>query len=53
MNRSVGQREIEGDLFTQVDKTVDFLLTKYLKATISYEGIQRVNRPGSFGDRFS
>ena len=34
--------EIHGDLFTQVDKTMDLLLTKYLKATISYEGVQRV-----------
>ena len=36
------QDEVHGDLFTQVDKTVDFLRTKYLKAMISYEGIQRV-----------
>lgn len=34
--------EIHGDLFTQVDKTMDLLLTKYLHAAISYEGIQRV-----------
>ena len=34
--------EIHGDLFTQVDKTIDLLLTKYLKAMISYEGVQRV-----------
>ena len=34
--------EIHGDLFTQVSKTMDLLLTKYLKAMISYEGIQRV-----------
>lgn len=34
--------EIHGDLFTQVDQTMDLLLTKYLKAMISYEGIQRV-----------
>lgn len=33
--------EIHGDLFTQVDKTVDLLLTKYLKAGISYHGLQR------------
>ncbi len=36
------QDEIHGDLFTQVDRTMDLLLTKYLKAMISYEGIQRV-----------
>ena len=34
--------EIHGDLFTQVDKTMDLLLTKYMKAGISYEGVQRV-----------
>ncbi len=34
--------EIHGDLFSQVDKTIDVLTTKYLKAAISYEGIQRV-----------
>lgn len=36
--------EIHGDLFTQVDKTMDLLLTKYLKASIRYEGIQRLER---------
>lgn len=34
--------EVCGDLFTQVSKTMDLLMTKYLKALISYEGIQRV-----------
>jgi ATP-dependent DNA helicase RecG len=34
--------EIHGDLFTQVTKTIDLLLTKYLKAAITYQGIQRV-----------
>ena len=34
--------EVHGDLFTQADKTMDLLLTKYLKASISYQGIQRV-----------
>lgn len=34
--------EVQGELFTQVDKTMELLLTKYLKAGISYEGIQRV-----------
>jgi ATP-dependent DNA helicase RecG len=34
--------EVHGDLFTQVSKTLELLLTKYLKAAISYEGIQRV-----------
>ena len=35
---------IHGDLFTQVAKTVDLLLTKYLKAAITYQGIQRIER---------
>jgi len=34
--------EVCGPLFTQVSKTMDLLLTKYLKAGISYEGIHRV-----------
>lgn len=34
--------EIHGDLFTQVEKTMDLLLTKYLKAGISYRGLQRI-----------
>ncbi len=34
--------EIHGDLFNQVERTVDLLLTKYLRAGISYEGIQRI-----------
>ncbi len=34
--------EIHGDLFTQADKTIDLLLTKYLKASISYEGVHRI-----------
>ena len=36
--------EIQGDLFTQVDKTMQLLLTKYLKAFISYKGLYRVER---------
>jgi ATP-dependent DNA helicase RecG len=36
------QDEVHGDLFTQVNETVGRLLIKYLKARISYEGIQRV-----------
>ena len=34
--------EVEGDLFHQAKTTMDLLLTKYLKAVISYEGIVRV-----------
>lgn len=36
------QDEIHGNLFNQVEKTIDLLFTKYIKALISYEGIQRV-----------
>lgn len=36
------QDEIHGNLFDQVDKTLDLLRTKYLKAQISYDGLQRV-----------
>lgn len=36
--------EITGSLFTQVDRTIDLLQTKYLKAAIRYEGIQRIER---------
>jgi len=38
----VFQDEIHGNLFEQIEKTMDFLLTKYTKALISYEGISRV-----------
>jgi len=34
--------EITGDVFSQPGKTLDLLLTKYLKAGISYEGLQRI-----------
>jgi ATP-dependent DNA helicase RecG len=36
------QDEIHGYLFEQVEKTMDLLLTKYLKATISYKGLNRI-----------
>ena len=35
---------IQGDLFTQVAKTIDLIRTKYLKAAITYQGIQRIER---------
>jgi ATP-dependent DNA helicase RecG len=38
------QDVIEGNLFHQVEKTMDLLLTKYMKALISYEGISRIER---------
>ena len=34
--------EVRGDLFSQVRRTMELLLTKYLKAAISYRGIQRI-----------
>jgi ATP-dependent DNA helicase RecG len=34
--------EIAGDLFLQVQQTLDLLFTKYLKAAVTYEGIVRV-----------
>ncbi len=36
--------EVNGDLFAQVQQTQDLLLTKYLKAAVTYEGIVRVER---------
>ncbi len=38
------QDAIHGNLFTQIDKTLDLLLTKYLRAGISYTGSQRFER---------
>ena len=38
----VYQDVIEGNLFEQVDKTIELIFTKYLKALITYEGVQRV-----------
>lgn len=35
---------IQGDLFTQVAKTIDLVRTKYLRAAITYQGIQRIER---------
>ncbi|HAT76252.1 MAG TPA: transcriptional regulator [Flavobacterium sp.] len=36
------QDEAHGNLFEQIEKTMDLLFTKYFKALISYEGISRV-----------
>lgn len=38
----VFQDVIEGALFTQVDRTVDLLFTKYTRALVSYRGVKRV-----------
>ncbi len=34
--------EVRGDLFTQARVTLDLLVTKYLRAAISYSGLQRI-----------
>jgi len=38
------QDEIHGNLFEQADIAMDLLTTKYLKAYIKYEGIQRIEK---------
>ena len=37
------QDEVRGNLFKQVDDTVDLLRLKYMKALIRYEGLQRID----------
>jgi ATP-dependent DNA helicase RecG len=36
--------EIRGDLFTQMEKTIEVLLTKYMVAWISYRGLTRIEK---------
>ena len=38
------QDEAHGNLFEQIEKTIDLLFTKYIKSEISYEGINRVEK---------
>ena len=38
------QDEIHGNLFSQAEKTLELLFSKYLKAYISYRGIQRIEK---------
>lgn len=38
----VYQDEIHGNLFQQIAQSMDLICTKYLKAIITYEGIQRI-----------
>ena len=38
------QDEVHGPLIEQVDKTIDLVYTKYMKALIYYDGIHRVER---------
>ena len=40
----VYQDEVHGPLIEQVDKTVDLDYTKYMKALIDYEGVQRIEQ---------
>lgn len=40
----VYQDEMHGPLIEQVDKTVDLVYTKYMKALIDYEGVQRIEQ---------
>lgn len=38
------QDEIHGNLFEQIEKTMDLLFTKYIKSIISYEVINRIEK---------
>lgn len=38
------QDEVHGNLFEQIEKTMDLLFTKYIKSAITYEGIHRVEK---------
>lgn len=38
------QDEVHGNLFEQIEKTIDLLFTKYIKSSISYEGLNRVEK---------
>lgn len=38
------QDEIHGSIFEQVDKTVELVYLKYMRAKITYEGMQRIER---------
>ena len=38
------QDEVHSSFIEQVDRTVDLVYTKYMKALISYEGIQRIEQ---------
>ena len=46
------QDEVHGSLIEQVDKTVDLVYTKYMKALNSYAGIQRVKQFMFYQDTF-
>ncbi len=41
---SANRHKVHGNLFSQVDQTMKLLLTKYMKAYISYDGIHSVEK---------
>ncbi len=41
-NELIFQDEVHGNLFRQIEKTIEILFTKYIKAIISYDGIHRI-----------
>ena len=38
------QDEVHGNFFEQIEKTIDLLFSKYIKSSISYEGLNRVEK---------
>ena len=38
------QDEVHGSVFSQIERAIDLLTTKYLRAEISYQGISRIER---------
>lgn len=38
------QDEVHGNLFEQIEKTIDLLFSKYIKSSISYDGLNRVEK---------
>jgi len=38
------QNEVHGNIFEQIEKSIDLLFTKYIKSAISYEGIHRIEK---------
>lgn len=38
------QDEVHGNLFEQIEKTMDLLFSKYIKSSISYDGLNRVEK---------
>jgi len=38
------QDEVHGNLFEQIEKTMDLLFSKYIKSSISYDGLNRIEK---------